>query len=48
VFRYVSLLLGEKRVVDAIPVAEQAASADPDNQQLRDLLQSLKRFAGKN
>ena len=48
VLSYVNFLSGQKRFADAIPVLETAANAAPDNQQFRDLLQALKRTAGKN
>jgi predicted Zn-dependent protease len=48
VLRYVNFLSGQKRFSEAIPGLETAANAAPDNQQLRDLLQSLKRAAGRN
>jgi hypothetical protein len=48
VFCYAGFLLGQKRFAEAIPVVETAVNGAPDNQQLRDLLQNLKRVAGKN
>ena len=42
VFRYVNLLVGQKRFSDAIPVAENALKVDPGNEQFRDLLNQLK------
>jgi len=48
VFRYAGFLAGQQRFAEAIPVVETAINAAPDNQQFRDLLQSLKRIAGKN
>ena len=48
VLRYVNFLSDQKRFSEAIPGLETAANAAPDNQQLRDLLQSLKRAAGRN
>src|SRR5207245_1009429 len=44
VFRYVNLLLGQNRIADAVPVAEAATKAAPDNAQLQDLLQRLKNY----
>ena len=46
VFRYVNLLLNQGRTADAVPVAEAASKAAPDNGQFRDLLQRLKRLPG--
>jgi tetratricopeptide (TPR) repeat protein len=48
VFRYVNLLIGQGRIAEAIPVAETAANAAPDNSQFGDLLQNLKRVAGRH
>jgi hypothetical protein len=48
VFRYAGFLAGQKRFAEAIPVVETAVNGAPDNQQFRDLLQNLKRVAGKN
>jgi tetratricopeptide (TPR) repeat protein len=42
VFRYISLLVSQKRFGEAIPVVENALQADPNNQQFRDVLESLK------
>ena len=42
VFRYVSLLADQKRFADAIPVVERAVQADPENQQLHDLLNQVR------
>ena len=48
VFRYVALLMEQKRVVDALLVAETAAQMPSmqgqDGQQIRDLVVSLKEF----
>jgi hypothetical protein len=43
VFSYVNLLVTQQRFVDAVPVVEAAVKAAPDNQQLRDLLETLKK-----
>jgi hypothetical protein len=48
VLSYVNFLSGHKRFADAIPVLETAANAAPDNQQFHDLLQAVKRTAGRN
>ena len=48
VFSYAGFLAGQKRFAEAIPVVETAANGAPDNQQFRDLLQTLKRSAGRN
>jgi hypothetical protein len=48
VFSYAGFLAGQKRFSEAIPVVETAANGAPDNQQFRDLLQTLKRAAGRN
>lgn len=48
VLSYVNFLSGQKRFADAIPVLETAANAAPDNQQFHDLLQAVKRTAGRN
>jgi Tetratricopeptide repeat len=40
-FRYVSLLMGQNRVADAISVADTAMKADPGNAQFRQLLDAL-------
>jgi hypothetical protein len=45
VFRYVNLLLIQKRIQDALPLAQSAIAAAPDNQQFRDLLQQLQKAA---
>jgi len=42
VFRYVSLLLAQNRVADALPVAERALKAAPDDKQFQDLVNRLK------
>ena len=48
VFSYVNLLVTQQRFAEAMPVVETAVRAAPDNQQLRDLLDSLKkRVKGK-
>ena len=43
VFNYVNLLINQQRFADAVPVAETAVKAAPDNQQFRDLLEALKK-----
>jgi len=48
VLPYVNLLSTQKRFAEAIPVLETAVNAAPDNQPFRDLLQTLKRAAGRN
>jgi hypothetical protein len=48
VLPYVLFLTGQKRFAEAVPVIETAANGAPDNQQFRDLLQNLKRVAGRN
>ena len=48
VFRYVNLLVTQQRFVDAVPVVETAVRADPDNQQLRNLLDTLKQRVNRN
>ncbi len=47
VFRYVNLLVDQKRFGDAIPVAEAAVRAAPENQQFRGLLEQLKNMPKK-
>ena len=46
VFRYVKLLLTQQRFADAVPVAETAAKADPNNQNFHDLLDRLRNKVG--
>jgi hypothetical protein len=41
VFRYVSMLIGQKRPADALLVAQTAAKVDPTNPQLPSLIQQL-------
>jgi hypothetical protein len=41
VFRYVNLLMSQNRMADALPVAENAIKAAPDNQQLQGLRNNL-------
>jgi Tfp pilus assembly protein PilF len=48
VFCYAGFLARQKRFAEAIPVVETAVNGAPDNQQMRDLLQNLKRVAGKH
>jgi hypothetical protein len=43
VFSYVNLLVTQQRFAEALPVVETAVRAAPDNQQLRDLLDTLKK-----
>jgi tetratricopeptide (TPR) repeat protein len=47
VFRYVNLLVEEKRVEDALPVAENALKIEPDNKQFRNLVEELKKLNKK-
>jgi predicted Zn-dependent protease len=48
VFSYVNLLVTQQRFAEAVPVVETAVRAAPDNQQLHDLLDTLKkRVKGK-
>ena len=42
VFGYINLLLTQQRPAEALPVAESAAQAAPDNEQFRMLVQNLK------
>jgi len=44
VFNYTSLLVGQNRAADAIPIAESALRVDPGNRQFRDLLAELRRL----
>jgi hypothetical protein len=44
VFRYVNLLIEEKRLEDAVLVAEAALKVEPQNDQLQGLLKELKRM----
>ena len=46
VFRYINLLIGQNRINEAFPVAQNALRAEPNNQQFRDLLGELNRQAG--
>jgi len=43
VFKYVSLLVNQKRMDEATQVAEQGATADPQNAQFRDLVAQLRK-----
>jgi len=43
VFRLVNLLVEQNRFEDALPVAENAVKAEPQNQQFRSLVEELKR-----
>ena len=43
VLPYVNLLVSQQRLAEAVPVVESAAKAAPDNQNLRDLLDTLKK-----
>jgi len=42
VFSYINLLVNQKRIADAIQVAQNAVTAAPANQQFLALLQQLK------
>jgi predicted Zn-dependent protease len=42
VFRYVQLLIDQKRFADAVPVVQNAVNAAPDEKAFRDLLESVK------
>lgn len=44
VFRYVNLLLQQKRIEDAAQVAENGARAAPDNQQIGSLVEQLRKM----
>jgi beta-lactamase regulating signal transducer with metallopeptidase domain len=44
VFRYCNLLVEHKRVGDALLVAQTAVNLEPDNKQMRDLREELKRL----
>ena len=44
VFRYVNLLLQQNRPEEAVQVAENGSNAAPDNQQLRSLVEQLKKL----
>lgn len=44
VFRYINLFVSQKRFVDAIPVAENAIRAAPEDSQFRNLLDELNRL----
>jgi len=43
-FRYVNLLLADKRLDDAILLAETSLQLDPENQQIKDLVENLENF----
>ena len=43
VFRYVNLLMSQNRSADAVPIAEAATKAAPDNQQFQDLFRQLQK-----
>ncbi len=47
VFRYINLLVEQKRFEDAMPVAENAVRIEPENNQFRDLVKELKRLNKK-
>ena len=47
VFRYVNMLVDQKRIEDALPVAEAAVKAAPENQQFRNLVEQLKNMQRK-
>jgi hypothetical protein len=42
IFRYVSVLIGQKRVPDALILVQTAAKVDPTNPQLPSLIQQLR------
>jgi len=44
VFRYTNLLLSQNRASEAVPVVEAGLKVAPDNKQLQDLLQRLKKL----
>jgi len=44
VFRYTNLLMSQNRSADAVPIAEAATKAAPNNQQFQDLLQQLQKL----
>ena len=44
VFRYINMLVGQKRLEDAVLVAATAVKVDPQNNQLQGLLKELKRI----
>jgi tetratricopeptide (TPR) repeat protein len=45
VFRYVNLLVQQSRFTDAIPVAANALTFEPENQQFRNLMEELRRLS---
>ncbi len=45
VFRYTSLLMGQNRAAEALPIVENALRADPNNQQFQGLRDQLKSYA---
>jgi hypothetical protein len=47
VYRYVNLLVDQKRVQDALPIAENAARMAPENKQFRSLVQELQKLSRK-
>ena len=47
VFKYVDLLLNQKRIAEATQVAERGATADPQNAQFRDLVAQLTKLKAK-
>jgi hypothetical protein len=47
VYGYINLLTGQKRFDDAIPVAEAAVKAAPENQQFQNLLNQLRQKQSK-
>ncbi|PYI85602.1 MAG: hypothetical protein DME26_10630 [Verrucomicrobia bacterium] len=44
VFRLVNLLVGQNRIADALPVAENAVKVEPENSQFRSLVEQLKKM----
>jgi len=47
VFKYVDLLLNQKRIAEATQVAERGVTADPQNAQFRDLVAQLTKLKAK-
>jgi tetratricopeptide (TPR) repeat protein len=43
VYRYINLLVGQNRVHDALPLAENAVRMEPENKQFRNLVQELQK-----
>jgi Flp pilus assembly protein TadD len=44
VFRYINMLVAQKRLEDAVLVAATAVKVEPQDNQFRDLVKELKRF----